>query len=157
MASYTVTLRADPTLYPVSPDRRSEQRSRSARLGMPASSDDLPSAQNDSLRPSQYTNEPATRVVRIYDASEGTALDPLKNKTWDLNSAKTVPDLRPEDSAERASTGSKKPRQQSAQANAKPVEQAEQKAANKPAPAPKPKPTPARKPAPEADDENATN
>jgi UPF0755 protein len=27
---------------------------------------------------------------RIIDASEGTALDPLLNKSWDLNSAKTV-------------------------------------------------------------------
>jgi UPF0755 protein len=27
---------------------------------------------------------------RILDASEGTALDPLLNKTWDLNSPKTV-------------------------------------------------------------------
>jgi UPF0755 protein len=27
---------------------------------------------------------------RIYDASEGTALDPLLNKSWDLNSAKTI-------------------------------------------------------------------
>jgi UPF0755 protein len=27
----------------------------------------------------------------IIDASEGTALDPLKNKTYDLNYAKTVP------------------------------------------------------------------
>ncbi len=27
---------------------------------------------------------------RILDASEGTALDPLLNKSWDLNSPKTV-------------------------------------------------------------------
>ena len=31
---------------------------------------------------------------RIYDASEGTAIDPLLNKSWDLNSSKTV-DLPP--------------------------------------------------------------
>ncbi len=31
---------------------------------------------------------------RIYDASEGTAIDPLLNKSWDLNSPKTV-DLPP--------------------------------------------------------------
>jgi UPF0755 protein len=28
---------------------------------------------------------------RAFDASEGTALDPLKDKSWDLSSAKTVP------------------------------------------------------------------
>jgi UPF0755 protein len=32
---------------------------------------------------------------RIFDASEGTALDPLRNKSWDLNSAKSV-DVAPE-------------------------------------------------------------
>ena len=31
------------------------------------------------------------KVTRIYDASEGTPLDPLKNKSWDLNSGKVVP------------------------------------------------------------------
>jgi UPF0755 protein len=31
---------------------------------------------------------------RILDASEGTALDPLLNKSWDLNSAQTVPNFR---------------------------------------------------------------
>ncbi|WP_336485347.1 endolytic transglycosylase MltG [Methylobacterium nigriterrae] len=31
---------------------------------------------------------------RAFDASEGTKLDPLKNKTFDLNSAKTVPVLK---------------------------------------------------------------
>jgi hypothetical protein len=29
---------------------------------------------------------------KIFDASEGTALDPLRKKGWDLNSAKRVPD-----------------------------------------------------------------
>ncbi|MBK3422344.1 aminodeoxychorismate lyase, partial [Methylobacterium sp. IIF4SW-B5] len=31
---------------------------------------------------------------RAFDASEGTARDPLRNKTFDLNSPKTVPVLR---------------------------------------------------------------
>ena len=147
----------DTTLYPVNAERRYQQRAQASRLGMPAGSDELPLDGAEPLRPSIAPSESGPRVVRIFDASEGTALDPLRNKTWDLNSAKTVPDLRPEDSAERASTGPKTTRRQSAQANAKPVEQAEQKAAIKPAPAPKPKPKPARKPAPEADDEAATN
>ena len=29
--------------------------------------------------------------ARAFDASEGTPLDPLRNKTYDLNYAKTVP------------------------------------------------------------------
>ena len=32
-------------------------------------------------------------MIKVFDASEGTALDPLKDKSWDLNSAKTVPSL----------------------------------------------------------------
>jgi UPF0755 protein len=32
--------------------------------------------------------------VRIYDASEGTPLDPLRDKTYDLNYPKTVPGLK---------------------------------------------------------------
>ena len=31
------------------------------------------------------------RAARAFDASEGTPLDPLRNKTYDLNYAKTVP------------------------------------------------------------------
>ena len=33
--------------------------------------------------------------VRAFDASEGTARDPLLNKTFDLNSPKQIPALRP--------------------------------------------------------------
>jgi UPF0755 protein len=33
----------------------------------------------------------APRRPRAFDASEGTALDPLLNRTWDLNSAKRIP------------------------------------------------------------------
>jgi UPF0755 protein len=32
--------------------------------------------------------------ARIFDVSEGTALDPLRDKTYDLNTAKTVPSLK---------------------------------------------------------------
>jgi len=172
----------DPTLYPVNPDRRSDQRSRSARLGMPAGSDDLLSAQTESLRPSQYASDAGPRVVRIYDASEGTALDPLKNKTWDLNSPKTVPVLRPEDSAEKAPAAARKPKAPAPQAappkqtaSARPSAQAEPrdgdqaadeapegkpqpKVATKPTPKPaKPKAKPAPKIGTDDDDETATN
>ena len=172
----------DPTLYPVNPDRRSDQRSRSARLGMSTGSDELASTQTDPLRPSQYANEPPTRVVRIYDASEGTPLDPLKNKTWDLNSPKTVPVLRPEDSAEKAPAAARKPKAPAPQtaapkltppartaAQAEPQEgdpaasetneaRPQAKVASKPAPKPaKPRAKAAPKPATDDNDETATN
>jgi len=172
----------DPTLYPMNAERRSEQRARSARLGMPTGSDELPSAQPDPLRPAAYPMEPATRMVRIYDASEGTALDPLKNKTWDLNSAKTVPVLKPEDSAEKTQPAARQPKppapkaaapKPSPSARAAPQAQTQdgeqdaseaadgkpqQKVAAKPAPKPaKPKAKPAAKPGSDADDEAATN
>lgn len=35
----------------------------------------------------------ADGIIRAFDASEGTRLDPLKNKTYDLTSPKTVPQL----------------------------------------------------------------
>ncbi len=172
----------DPTLYPMNAERRSEQRARSARLGMPTGSDDLPSAQPDPLRPAAYPMEPATRMVRIYDASEGTSLDPLKNKTWDLNSPKTVPVLKPEDGLEKAQPAARQPKptapkaaapkaaptpRAAAQAQTQDGEQAaseateskpQQKVAAKPAPKPaKAKPKAAPKPGSDADDEAATN
>lgn len=172
----------DPTLYPMNAERRSEQRARSARLGMPTGSDELPSAQPDPLRSAANPVEPATRLVRIYDASEGTALDPLKNKTWDLNSPKTVPVLKPEDAAEKVQPTARQPKpaapkaaapkpspapRAAAQAETQEGGQAaseaadgkpQQKVAAKPAPKPaKPKAKPAAKPGSDADDEAATN
>ena len=35
--------------------------------------------------------QPGPRRSRAFDASEGTALDPLRDRSYDLNSAKTVP------------------------------------------------------------------
>jgi hypothetical protein len=32
--------------------------------------------------------------VRVVDASEGTNIDPLLNRKWDLNSVQTIPALR---------------------------------------------------------------
>ncbi len=173
----------DPTLYPVNPDRRSEQRARSARLGMPTGSDEIPSETQASLEPSRTPAEPATRVVRIYDASEGTPLDPLKNKTWDLNSPKTVPALKPEDGPEKAPAAARKPKPSAPQATTTPKPAASPRAAAEPEPqdgaqtasepadgktqpkvASKPAPKPVKpraksgtKPATDADDENATN
>ena len=168
----------DPSLYPMNPERRTQQRAQASRLGLPSGSDDLTSAENAPLRSTTGPSDSGVRLVRIFDASEGTALDPLKNKTWDLNTPKTVPLLRPEDLGEKPAP--RKPKAQAAPAEPKPsprqavraegqaTEKAEQtdgesakpavKLAAKPAPAPqKPKAKPVRKPAADADDDNATN
>jgi UPF0755 protein len=41
-----------------------------------------------------YTQEPPPMRSRAFDAVAGTAKDPLLNKTYDLNSPKTIPNLR---------------------------------------------------------------
>ena len=41
--------------------------------------------------PTQASPGTASGKPRIYDASEGTPLDPLRNKTYDLSFAKVVP------------------------------------------------------------------
>jgi hypothetical protein len=167
----------DTTLYPVNAERRSQQNAQASRFGLPSGSDELSSAETAPLRSNM---DAGVRMVRIYDASEGTALDPLKNKTWDLNSPKTVPALRPEDIGEKPAPAVRKPKAQAASPAPKPSppqaaraedqapEQAAQadadaprpsvKLATKPAPAPpKPKAKPARKPAADVDDETATH
>ncbi|TXM88443.1 aminodeoxychorismate lyase, partial [Methylobacterium sp. WL122] len=40
------------------------------------------------------TMAPGAPRPKAFDASEGTKLDPLKNKTYDLGSPKTVPALK---------------------------------------------------------------
>jgi UPF0755 protein len=87
--------------YPVSPAQRAEQKARAARLGLAAGSDELPSealaqrtAQEAAPPPEATALAPAgSRPFhpRAFDASEGTPLDPLRDKSWDLTSAKTVP------------------------------------------------------------------
>ncbi|WP_424360571.1 endolytic transglycosylase MltG [Methylocystis parvus] len=95
---------ADIAAYPVSPARRAEQKARAARLGLTAGSDELPTdALGARVSPEEAsapaaetpiamapTTQPRARP-RAFDASEGTALDPLRDKSWDLTSAKTVP------------------------------------------------------------------
>lgn len=89
----------DPTLYPVSPQRLAEQKARAAKLGLKSFDTDLrepaadPALQSRVLAMQAQSNADQGKR-RILDASEGTALDPLLNKSWDLNSAKTVPSFR---------------------------------------------------------------
>ncbi|WP_348643689.1 endolytic transglycosylase MltG [Methylocystis sp. L43] len=88
--------------YPVSPAQRAEQRARAARLGLSAGSDDLPGEALGERLAAQGAAPPAGATAlaatdgrplrpRAFDASEGTPLDPLRDKSWDLTSAKTVP------------------------------------------------------------------
>ncbi len=88
--------------YPVSPARRAEQKARAARLGLSTGSDELPADALGERVSAQESAAPAAGPIalapapqrvrpRAFDASEGTALDPLKDRSWDLTSAKTVP------------------------------------------------------------------
>ncbi len=91
----------DIAAYPVSPARRAEQKARATRLGLSPGSDDMPTeALGEKVSPDQAAGAEAPIALapsqprarpRAFDASEGTALDPLRDKSWDLTSAKTVP------------------------------------------------------------------
>ncbi|PPD46687.1 MAG: aminodeoxychorismate lyase [Methylocystis sp.] len=94
----------DIAAYPVSPARRAEQKARAAKLGLSSGSDELPTdavgekvSAGDAAAPASagapiaMAPAPERARPRAFDASEGTALDPLKDRSWDLTSAKTVP------------------------------------------------------------------
>jgi len=94
------TREPDPELatFAVPADRRAEQKAKSVRNGLPVGADDLPPAEDlqataraDSASVAEAPAGTPTKAPRIYDASEGTKLDPLRNRTYDLNFAKTVP------------------------------------------------------------------
>ncbi len=83
--------------FPVAPQRLSEERARARALGLLTSSDKAPTP--PAAFASTSDNAPAISNERfgrgkIFDASEGTVFDPLKDKSYDLNSAKTVPVLK---------------------------------------------------------------
>ena len=85
--------------FPVSAARRAEERAQATQYGLAPGSDKLPPETE------LISTDPAAAAVRspksgpgkghIVDASEGTHLDPLLNKTYDLNSPKTVPTFKP--------------------------------------------------------------
>jgi UPF0755 protein len=83
----------DPAIVPVSAERRAEQRARAAQLGLPAGSDALPNDTGAGAPkfPTKHAAMLASGRAVALDASEGTPIDPLKDKSWDLNSAKNVP------------------------------------------------------------------
>ena len=71
-----------------------DQKAREAKYGtVTLASTTLASAPVDSVvaTPARCRRATASGHPRIYDASEGTPLDPLLNKTYDLSYAKVVP------------------------------------------------------------------
>lgn len=79
---------------------RQLERSREGQGGAPASGGEVDRAAPPETRTDFEAASPARSASvdphsapagRAFDASEGTARDPLLNKTWDLSSAKTVP------------------------------------------------------------------
>ncbi len=79
--------------YPVAPGRRQAIQRNSQQAG----SSPGPLVQNNAadLAVIEPENVPVRRGPgRGFDAVEGTARDPLRNKTYDLNSPKTIPQLR---------------------------------------------------------------
>jgi UPF0755 protein len=75
---------------PLSPAMLADEKAREAKYGTaPLASSALP----DSVVATPVSASPPTASgkPRIYDASEGTPLDPLRNKTYDLSYAKVVP------------------------------------------------------------------
>jgi len=88
---------------PLSPAMLADQRAREAKYGTAplASSGGVAIAQTPAAPPSPQPPTASGRP-RIYDASEGTRLDPLLNKTYDLSYAKVVPPMQSADAAAKA-------------------------------------------------------
>jgi UPF0755 protein len=75
---------------PLSPAMLADQKAREAKYGTVTLASttlaDVPGPAPAPASPGTVSGKP-----RIYDASEGTSLDPLRNKTYDLSYAKVVP------------------------------------------------------------------
>jgi UPF0755 protein len=84
--------------FPLSPSRQTEMNARAARFGLPpAPTGPKQAALDPDQQPQPASNTPVPNPAnkgKIFDASEGTALDPLLDKSYDLNSAKSVPVLK---------------------------------------------------------------
>lgn len=80
--------------FPVAPGRRQEMNRNATQAG--ASQPRAPGDTATAFAPQTEADvpPPMQRRPRAFDSSEGTARDPLRNKTFDLNSPKTIPSLR---------------------------------------------------------------
>ena len=75
---------------PLSPAMLADEKAREAKYGTAPLTAGAPAAPVDvAAAPAAFGT--ASCHPRIYDASEGTPLDPLRNKTYDLSYAKVVP------------------------------------------------------------------
>jgi UPF0755 protein len=75
---------------PLSPAMLADQRAREAKYGTATLVSNV-AIDNAGVTPAAAQPPTASGHPRIYDASEGTPLDPLLNKTYDLSYAKVVP------------------------------------------------------------------
>jgi UPF0755 protein len=91
-ASEPEDARIETATFPMSPARRAEQKSHAARFGLTPGADELPPDPAAAAPAPQNAGVPGR--ARVLDVSEGTALDPLRNKTYDLNFPKTVPAMK---------------------------------------------------------------
>ncbi len=85
--------------FPVPADRLAQQRAQERALGLSApASSPLPAPRRTAVASAPPELPPVSNEKfgrgKIFDASEGTSLDPLRDKGYDLNSAKTVPTLK---------------------------------------------------------------
>ena len=76
-----------PASVPLSPAMLADEKAREAKYGLGAPS----TAEGATAGPGATATPTASGRPRIFDASEGTKLDPLLNKTYDLSYAKVVP------------------------------------------------------------------
>ena len=75
---------------PLSPAMLADEKAREAKYGTVTLASTAP-LDSVGAPPAQASPGTASGHPRIYDASEGTPLDPLRNKTYDLSYAKVVP------------------------------------------------------------------
>jgi UPF0755 protein len=78
---------------PMSPAALAEQRAREAKYGEAPLTSSIQLARGDDPPPNPAPNSASTRA-HAFDASEGTPLDPLLNRTYDLSFGKTIPDFK---------------------------------------------------------------
>ncbi|HYC25700.1 MAG TPA: endolytic transglycosylase MltG [Roseiarcus sp.] len=79
--------------YPLAPQALAEQQSREARFGQGAPAGKMASFETPATASASGAASTNGARPHVFDASEGTPLDPLLNTTYDLNYPKTVPSL----------------------------------------------------------------
>ena len=78
-------------MAPLSPAMLADQKAREAKYGTATLVSNVAIDGAGAAAPAPASYGTASGRPRIYDASEGTPLDPLLNKTYDLSYAKVVP------------------------------------------------------------------